>query len=240
MIKCVIIDDEQPAINVIKSHIKRIPILKLVGTATSPLAGIKLVRSQNADLVFLDIQMDEMNGIDVMNQIGKQTKIIFCTAYSEFAVTSYEMEAEDFLMKPILFTRFQRAVNRVAEKLSFPYSMPRERIIPNDYIFIKSENKGKMIKINLEDIDYIEAKNNYVAFHRLTNKTMANLRLRDLENQLPRSLFIRVHKSYIVPFTKITAIENGELSIKNCPEQIPLGNNYKNMFMDRMREKFLL
>src|SRR5438046_5832475 len=110
MIRCVIIDDEQHAIDVLKKYIGRLGNLQLVGTETNPLAGIEIVKKEKPDVVFLDIQMDEMSGIEVMKIIGNTTKVVFCTAYSEFAVTSYDLEAVDYLMKPIEFNRFAKAV----------------------------------------------------------------------------------------------------------------------------------
>jgi two-component system LytT family response regulator len=220
MITCVIIDDEQLAINVIEMYVKKIPALQLIGTATNPLAGIELIRANKVDVVFLDIQMDEMNGIEVMKIIGPGTKVVFCTAFSEFAVDSYELDAIDYLMKPIPFNRFLRAVHRISNNL-LSQSSALVDTIPNDYIFIKTEQKGKMLKVNLDDIDYIEGMSNYIAVHRSKEKILVYSTMKEVEERLPRSQFMRVHKSYIIALKQITSIENGDIILKNRSEKSP-------------------
>lgn len=238
MIKCVIIDDEQLAINVIANYVNKMPNLQLVGTATNPLTGIELINKHKADAVFLDIEMDEMSGIDVMNILGGKTKVIFCTAFSEFAVTSYELDAIDYLMKPVAFSRFVKSVQRLSNHLLSQSAVPLEAI-PNDYIFVKTEQKGKIIKINLDDIDYVEGMNNYVAFHKGREKVLAYLTMKELEENLPPSQFMRVHKSYIIALKLIATIENGDIVMKDKVQRIPIGNSYKEAFMDRMKSKII-
>lgn len=238
MIKCVIIDDEQPAINVIKKYIDRLPNLQLIGEATNPLVGIDIIKKEKPDVVFLDIQMDEMNGIDVMKIIADNTLVVFCTAYSEFAVTSYDLDAIDYLMKPIEFNRFVKAVQRVSDAIAAKPSVCEEAI-PNDYIFVKAGLRGKMLKIDLDDIDLVEARNNYVAFYRGANKTLAYLTMKELEERLPGSQFMRVHKSYIVALRQISSMENNELILKKLPTHIPIGANYKEPFMEKMKSKLM-
>ncbi len=238
MIRCVIIDDEQPAINVLKNYISRLPNLKLIATETNPINGIEIIKDQKPDLVFLDIQMDEMNGIAVMQCIDHITKVIFCTAYSEFAVTSYELEAVDYLMKPIDYNRFLKAVQRFADmtgKQSFVNNEP----LMNDYIFVKSGQRGKMLKIELNDIDYVQGMNNYIAFNCGNDVTLAYLSMKDIEERLPPDAFIRVHKSYIVALKQISIIENNELILKKTNSRIPIGTIYKDMFLKRMANKLM-
>ncbi|OJW31497.1 MAG: hypothetical protein BGO54_13625 [Sphingobacteriales bacterium 46-32] len=238
MIRCVIIDDEQPAINVLKKYIDRLPNLELIAAETNPLLGIEIVKKEKPDVVFLDIQMDEMNGIEVMKILGDSTNVVFCTAYSEFAVTSYELDAIDYLMKPIEFNRFVKAVQRVTDAVAHqPCSNPEA--IPNDYIFVKAGQRGKMLKIDLDDIDFVEGMNNYVAFHRGQQKTLAYLTMKELEERLPNSQFMRVHKSYIVALKQISSMENNELILKKLPKRIPIGANYKDAFMERMKNKLM-
>jgi DNA-binding LytR/AlgR family response regulator len=238
MIKCVIIDDEQPAINVLKNYIRRLPNLQLIATDTNPLSAIEIIKAEKPDLVFLDIQMDEMNGIEVMKIISNITKVIFCTAYSEFAVTSYELDAVDYLMKPIDFNRFAKAVQRVSDVIAQQPSVFTEALI-NDYIFVKAGQRGKMLKIDLDDIDYVEAMNNYIAFHRGPQKTLVYLTLKELEERLPTSNFMRIHKSYIVALKQISSMENNELVLKKSGGRIPIGANYKDIFMKRMEQKLM-
>ncbi len=237
MLKCVIIDDEPPAIDVIAGYISKIPTLELAGTATNAVDGLELIRRCKADVVFLDIQMDEVNGIDVVKSIGHETKVIFCTAYSEFAVASYEVEAVDYIVKPVPFSRFIKAIQRLSN--SVPAAQVAGVQNPVDYIFIKTEQKGKMVKIDLDDIDYIEGMNNYIAFHRGKEKILAYSTMKEVEDRLPKNLFMRVHKSYIVALKQIATVENSQLLMKNRAEKIPLGSNYKDLFMQRMQSHFL-
>lgn len=238
MIRCVIIDDEQPAINVLKKYINRLPNLELVGTETNPLLGIEIIKKEKPDVVFLDIQMDEMNGIEVMKILGDTVNVVFCTAYSEFAVTSYELDAVDYLMKPIEFNRFVKAVQRVMDVLAHQPGANNDAI-PNDYIFVKAGQRGKMLKIDLDDIDFVEGMSNYIAFHRGTQKTLAYLTMKELEERLPGSQFMRVHKSYIVALKQISLMENNELILKKLSKRIPIGANYKDAFMEKMKNKLM-
>lgn len=238
MIRCVIIDDEQPAINVLKKYIDRLPNLELIGEATNPIEGIEIVKNEKPHVVFLDIQMDEMMGIEVMKILPEHTLVVFCTAYSEFAITSYEMWAVDYLMKPIEFPRFVKAVQRVGKALSM-YPTSPEDAINNDYIFVKLGEKGKMFKIDLDDIDFVEGLNNYVTFHCGDKKMIAYLRLKELEERLPDSQFMRVQKSYIVALKEIASMQNNELVLKKGPTRIPIGPNYRDAFMERMRSKLM-
>jgi two-component system LytT family response regulator len=239
MKKCVIIDDEQPAIDVLVNYVKQMPGLVLVGTATNPLIGIEMIKRNNADVVFLDIQMDEMSGIDVIKIIGSKTKVIFCTAYGEFAVASYDLDATDYLMKPIAFSRFVKAVQRIVDEPTAVENPSLDASVSSDYIFVKTEQKGKMLKIDLDDIDFIEAMSNYITFHRGKQKTMAYSTMKELEGRLQSYRFMRVHKSYIVSIKKISAIENGDIILKDRTERIPLSNSYKDAFMDLMKYKIM-
>jgi len=234
--KCVVIDDEQPAINVLEKYIQQMPNLQLVGTATNPLVGIEMVNQHKADLVFLDIQMDEMNGIDVMQILGERVHVILCTAYSEFAAISYDLDAVDYLLKPFAFSRFVKAVNRIPniEKRDL-----NNADISDDYIFVKTEQKGRMIKVNLTDICYVEAKNNYVSFHNGDTQTLVYATMKEIEAILPESHFMRIHRSYIVAFSKISLVEHKYISFANGHEKIPIGKNYKKIFTEIMKGKLL-
>ena len=238
MIKCVIIDDEQPAINVLENYIKRVPYLQLVGTATNPIQGIELINNTKVELVFLDIQMDEMNGIDVMKVLPHNIKVIFCTAFSEFAVTSYELNAVDYLMKPIPFDRFAAAIKKISP-LNITSLVNESVTTSNDYIFVKTEQKGKMVKIDLDDIDFIEAMSNYIAFYRGKTKTLVYSTMKEIEDHLPSSKFLRIHKSYIIAINKITSVDSNCVTLKNRSEQIPISLTYKAAFTQMLSNKVL-
>ncbi len=236
MIKCVIIDDEQAAINVLKKYICQLPNLELVGTATNPLEGISIVQQTKAELVFLDIHMDEMNGLDVMNILGTSVQVIFCTAFSEFALASYEFNAVDYLLKPFSFSRFVKAVSRIK---TLDIAIKETNQLTDDYMFVKTEHKGRIIKIDFVDLYYVEAKNNYVAFHNGNMQILVYSTMSEIEGFLPENQFIRIHRSYIVAFSKISFIENHYLHFKNIDDKIPIGKNYWQNFTDSMKDKFL-
>ena len=238
MIRCVIIDDEPPAIKVIKKHMSKLPQLQLAGEATNPLKGLEIIKEEKPDVVFLDIQMDEMCGLEVMKIIGKDVLVVFCTAYSEFAVTSYDLDAVDYLMKPIEFNRFALAVQRVTNILAAQPSVYDEAI-PNDYFFVKAGLRGKLIKIDIDEIDVVEARDNYMAFHCGPLITLAYLTMKEVEERLPSNQFIRVHKSYMVAIKQISLMENNELVLKKCQQRIPIGASYKELFLERMKNKLI-
>lgn len=240
MISCIIVDDEQHAIDVLIHYIGQTPFLQLVKATTNPIEALEMVNTQKIDLVFLDIQMPELSGLDVARTIQGKAKVILTTAYSEFAAEGFDLEVVDYLLKPIPLPRFFKAVQRVLNTVtSSVTAMPNEESIEDDYIFVKTELKGKMLKINLRDIDYIEGMKNYVAIYHAGQKTMALLNMKDLEERLPKKYFLRVHKSYIVSVNKIVAIEGNLVVLKNVKAEILLGETYRNSFYDLMKHKLM-
>lgn len=232
MIRCFIIDDEMASIKVLKRYIKRLPHLVLMGTETNPMLGIAAILREKPDLVFLDIHMEEMNGIDVMKIIGDQTKVVFCTAYSEYAVKSYELAAIDYLMKPIEFDRFLKAVQRVAHVLQIEDKTAGDA----DYIYVKWEGRGKFLKIDFNDIDYVQAKSNYVGIYSGAKNILSYQTMKELEERLPEHKFMRIHKSYIVALDKIAEIDNNVLILRS-KVQLPISANYKDVFLAKMRRR---
>ncbi|HEY1111992.1 MAG TPA: LytTR family DNA-binding domain-containing protein [Chitinophagaceae bacterium] len=239
MISCIIVDDEQHAIDILVHYIGQTPQLQLVGATTNPLEALKMVADQKVDLVFLDIQMPELSGIDFIKALGGRSKVILTTAYSEFALEGYELDVVDYLLKPIRLPRFLQAVQKAAGliKESAPAAPAKES--DDDYIFVKTESKGKLLKINLAEIDYIEGMKNYVAVHRGGQKTLVYTSMKELEDHLPRQQFMRVHKSYIIPLARITGIEGNMLSLKGVPEKILIGESYKPELMELIRNKMI-
>jgi len=234
------VDDEQHAIDVLIHYIGQTPFLQLVKATTNPIEALEMVNTQKIDLVFLDIQMPELSGLDVARTIQGKAKVILTTAYSEFAAEGFDLEVVDYLLKPIPLPRFFKAVQRVLNTVtSSVTAMPNEDNIEDDYIFVKTELKGKMLKINLRDIDYIEGMKNYVAIYHAGQKTMALLNMKDLEERLPKKYFLRVHKSYIVSVNKIVAIEGNLVVLKNVKAEILLGETYRNSFYDLMKHKLM-
>ena len=237
MINCLIVDDEQHAIDILVHYVGQTPFLNLVDTTTNPLEALQIVNGQKIELIFLDIQMPELSGIDFIKAIQGRAKIILTTAYSEFALESYELDVVDYLLKPVRFPRFLQAVQKVAKEVEGTEADATS--VEDDYIFLKTESKGKLLKINLADIDYIEGMKNYVAIYCAQKKTHVYTSMKDLEERLPRKNFIRVHKSFIIPIAKITGIEGNLLRLKNVTAEVQIGESYKADLMEIIRNKMI-
>jgi two-component system LytT family response regulator len=238
MINCIIVDDEQHAIDILDHYVKQTPHLNLVASFTNPIEALQLLGQQKIDLAFLDIQMPELSGIDLIKAIQGKTKVILTTAYSEFALEGYELYVVDYLMKPIRLPRFLAAVQKAVEQINAGNETQQEKA-EDDYIFVKTESKGKLLKINLADIDYIESMKNYMAIHRGGQKTLVYTSMKELEDRLPKKKFIRVHKSFIIPVSRITGIEGNLLRLKNVTAEILIGENYKAELMEIIRGKMI-
>lgn len=237
MINCIIVDDEQHAIDILEHYVAQTPYLHLVGSTTNPLKGLNLVATEKVDLVFLDIQMPELTGIDFIKTLNGKAKVILTTAYSEFALEGYELDVVDYLLKPIRLQRFLQAVQKAMSGLKESDHTPASD--DEEYIFVKTESKGKLLKINLDEIDYIEGMKNYVAIHRGSQKTLVYTSMKDLEERLSSKKFIRVQKSFIIPVAKITGIEGNLVRLKDVSAEILIGESYKSDLMELIKNKTL-
>ncbi len=238
MINCLIVDDEQHAIDILVHYVNQTPYLHLVGSSTNPIEALQIVATQDVDLVFLDIQMPELSGLDFIKAIKGKTKVILTTAYSEFALEGYELDVVDYLLKPVRLPRFLTAVQKVVKQMEGNGEGHSEEL-EDDYIFVKTESKGKLLKINLGDIDYIEGMKNYVAVHCGPKKTLVYTSMKELEERLPHRSFLRVHKSFIIAVNKITGIEGNMVRLKDVPSEILIGENYKPELMEIIRGKMI-
>ncbi len=218
---CIIIDDEPLAVKLLESYVAKIEDLELVGTFNNPLEALKLLRESSVDVLFLDIQMPEITGVEFKKIINPEVKVIFTTAYSEYALESYDLNAVDYLLKPITFQRFLQAVEKIKEKST---TVQIENT-PN-YIFVKTEYRHQ--KLGLSDILYLKGLSDYVAIQTKENKVLTLQNMKDFEQILPKSKFIRVHKSYIVSLEHIEFIERNRIVIEG--EYIPIGATYKDAF----------
>lgn len=239
---CIIIDDEQHAIDVLEHYVKQIPSLRLLASFTNPLDALQFLNRTPTDLLFLDIQMPEISGLDFIRTIPNPTKIILTTAYSEFVTEGFDLEVTDYLLKPVPFPRFLKAVQRVQQAIAGPETKESASVDggeADDYFFVKTELKGRMLKINFRDIDYIEGERNYVSIHHNGSKTMALLNMKDLEDRLPARYFMRIHKSYIIAVEKIVAIEGNMVFLRGVKEPTVLGNTYRSAFLERMKGKIM-
>ena len=237
MINCLIVDDEQHAIDILVHYVSQTPFLQLAASTTNPVEALQMVGEKKIDLVFLDIQMPELTGIDFIKAIHGKADVILTTAYSEFALESYELDVVDYLLKPIRYPRFLQAVQKVMKEM--PEDSGGDLAAEDDYIFVKTESKGKLLKINLGDIDYIEGMKNYVAIHCGGKKTLVYTSMKELEERLPHRSFLRVHKSFIIPVAKITGIEGNLVRLKNVAAEILIGESYKADLMEIIRGKMI-
>jgi DNA-binding LytR/AlgR family response regulator len=235
MTTCIIVDDEQHAIDVLEHYVKQIPSLQLLASFTNPLQAMDLLNREKVDLLFLDIQMPDISGLDFIRAIQGGSKVILTTAYSEFVTEGFELEVEDYLLKPIPFPRFLKAVQRIQQAPGAEAPVTDA----DDYFFVKTELKGKMLRVNFSDIDYIESMKNYVAIHHNGIKTLALLTMKDLEERLPAARFLRIHRSFIIAVDKITAIEGNMVLLRNVREGILLGDTYRPTFLEKMRGKMM-
>jgi two-component system LytT family response regulator len=239
MINSIIVDDEQHAIDILVHYVKQTPHLNLVASFTNPIEALQLLTQEKIDLVFLDIQMPELSGMDFIKAIQGKTKVILTTAYSEFALEGYELDVVDYLLKPIRLPRFLAAVQKAVQQINAANEIPQQEMPEDDYIFVKTESKGKLLKINLADIDFVESMKNYVAIHRGGQKTLVYTSMKELEEHLPKKQFLRVHKSFIIPVSRITGIEGNLLRLKNVTTEIMIGENYKAELMEIIKGKMI-
>jgi DNA-binding LytR/AlgR family response regulator len=239
MINCIIVDDEQHAIDILVHYVKQTPHLNLVASFINPIEALQLLGKQKIDLVFLDIQMPELSGIDFIKAIHGKSKVILTTAYSEFALEGYELYVVDYLLKPVRLPRFLAAVQKAVEQISAAQETSPQEAPDDDYIFVKTESKGKLLKINLADIDFVESMKNYVIIHRGGQKTFVYTSMKELEEHLPKKQFIRVHKSFIIPVSRITGIEGNLVRLKNVTAEIMIGENYKAELMEIIKGKMI-
>jgi two-component system, LytTR family, response regulator len=241
MINCLIVDDEQHAVDILTHYVAQTPFLQLAGATTHPIEALQIVNSRKIDLIFVDIQMPEISGIELIKAIQGKSLIILTTAYSEFATEGFELEVVDYLLKPISLPRFLKAVHRALNIITSTQAGVGndDEPIGDDYFFVKTEFKGKMLKINLKDIDYIEGMKNYVGIHHNNQKTLCLLNMKDLEERLPRKHFMRVHRSFIVAVGKITAVEGNQVIMKGIKTDILLGETYRAAFFESMKGKIM-
>ncbi len=223
-IKCLIIDDEPLAIDVIKNYVKQIPQMELVGTFENPIAASEILQSRQIDLIFLDIEMPMMTGVDFVKSMQLAPKVIFITAYRNYAIESYELDVVDYLLKPISFNRFFKAVNKFKSLTKQPSLNPltKEKEVANDHIYV-NVNK-KFVKIYFREILYVESLKDYVQLHLKSEKIITKDSITAFEHKLP-GIFVRVHRSFIVNLDQVSAFTKTDIEIGE--KEIPIGMSYK-------------
>lgn len=227
VINCIILDDEPMAVALLSKYVDKIQNLNLVKATTNPFEVLEFTNSNSVDVVFIDIQMPELTGIQLMEMLGNKTKFVITSAYSEYALQGYEHNVIDYLLKPVSFDRFYKAVLKVQEvfkEQAFTKVITAEEK-SDDFLFVKTD--GKLIKVNLNDLQFVEGLKDYLYLHLKNEKLIVLDTLKDFELKLPNN-FMRVHKSYIVRLDQIHSIERSRIFIQN--KIIPVGDTYKERF----------
>ena len=228
--KCIIVDDEPPAIRLLEKYVKQVSFLELNGSTTKPLEALSILEREPIDLVFLDIQMPNLTGIQLSKIIMNDTKIIFTTAYPQFAVESYELNVIDYLLKPFEFERFYKAVLKLkSSETPELLQTPKE-----DYLFIKTNGKNNYEKVFINDICYVEGLKNYAAIHLNNNQIITYNTLKHIEESLMKFNFIKIHKSYIVSINHIKKTSSFSVFINQ--NELPLGETFRKAFFERLRK----
>ena len=245
MIRCLAVDDEAPALAILADYIGQIPFLELVGTTTNSIEALTLVQQGRVDVVFLDIQMPRLTGLQFLKLAGNRCRVVLTTAYPEYALEGYENDVVDYLLKPISFERFFKAAQKVLALLpgAAPEAGPAPLAAPlpptaglpvADHMFVKGESKNKFLRVNYADILYIEGLSNYVSIHLPTQRVVTYQTLKELAETLPQPPFLRVHKSFIVSLDKIRMVDGNTIYIQD--KEIPVGDTYREQFYRLIRE----
>lgn len=231
VIKTIIIDDEFPARKLLSEYASKIANIKLCGVCDNAVHALELLQNEEVDLIFTDIQMPDLSGMEFIRSLKNPPLIVFTTAHSEYAIDSYELEAVDYLLKPISFPRFVQAVNKVQERIQLLRSKECETKPEKDYFMVKADYK--LYRIDFVNILFIEGQSEYVTFHLKDNKKItAYYALKKLEEELPSRDFMRIHKSYIVSLANIESVEGNLVTIAG--QKLSIGKNYKDLLMDRL------
>lgn len=244
MLKCIAIDDEPLALRQLKSYIEKIPYLELTATCNNALEAQQFLAAQHVDLIFVDINMPDLSGVEFVRSLVDRPMVIFTTAYSEYAVEGFKLDAVDYLLKPFSFADFSRSAGkanslyelrhnqRAGEPEATPEALPKDK----EYISVKADYKVSLVKIS--DIVYLESEGEYVRMHLADGTTITTLfRLKNMEAALPSDMFMRVHRSYIVNLRCIKGYVRGRVFLSDT-EYVPIGENYKESFQHYIDSNF--
>lgn len=238
MIRCLVIDDEPPALAILTDYIGQVPFLTLAGSTTDPVEGLTWVQQGRADLVFLDIQMPRLTGLQFLKLAGHKVRVVLTTAYPEYALDGYENDVVDYLLKPIAFERFLKAAHKALGLLGpappaalvgapVPVLAPPTPAGPPaaDHLFVKGDTKNKYLRVSYADILYVEGLNNYVLLHLPHERIATYQTLRELAEALPQPPFLRVHKSFIVSLNHVRLLDGNTLYVQD--KLIPVSDTYR-------------
>jgi two-component system LytT family response regulator len=236
MYSCIVVDDQTEAVELLKDHISKTPALSLKIATTDPLEALSFLDHEIVDIVFLDVQMPGLSGIEIIENLKAKwgnniPKLVFTTGYDDYALSGYDYGVADYLLKPVSYSRFRKAVDRIVYDLE----IHRSPVAKADFIF--AEVDGKKIKINFSDIVYIEGARNYIIIATVRQKLVTYKTMAAMQNQLPEDHFMRVHKSFIVAIDKIQAMRGSEICIqvKDVDRYIPIGITFKEKVLRQLR-----
>ena len=232
-LRCLVIDDETPAIRLLESYIKKVPFLELVGSSTDPIQAIAIIEKEDLDLIFLDIQMPTLTGIQLSKIVKDKVHIIFTTAYPQFALESYELNATDYLLKPFDFDRFYQAIQKVK-----PQTMRSVKTEQSQSIFVKTDGKNNFERIEIGEILYVESLRNYVCIHLAEKQIITYNTLKHFVEELPQDQFAKVHKSFVVAINKIKRTDTLSVEVSNG-KSLPIGETYKKQFFELINKRIL-
>lgn len=229
-IPCLLVDDKPLALDLLTAYVTQVPALQLVGRSDNPVEALSWVGERRIELIFLDIQMPQLTGLQFMQALDRRAQVVLTTAYPEYALTGFEHDVVDYLLKPIAFERFYQAVQKAQRRLR---SVPGESA--RSYLFVKTEHR--LQRVDLVEVRYLEGLQNYVVIHTTSEKIIARQTLSSLEASLPALAFARVHKSFIVALAHIHSVERSRIFLQvpaGAPLCIPVGEAYRSAFYGRL------
>jgi DNA-binding LytR/AlgR family response regulator len=237
-IRCIAIDDEPLAVKKIAGYIQKVPFLELVAECRNAAEAMNIMDSADVQLLFIDINMPEINGMEFVKSLTKKPFVVFTTAYSEYAVEGFQVDAVDYLLKPITFSNFLKAANKVKNLLELTVNNQKESIRTTaNHLFVKSDYK--LIRIGLDDVRYIESQHEYIKIHLVnSNPVLTQLSLKSIEELLPSDRFMRVHRSYIINLSKVSVIERNRI-VFDGKVYIPVSGQYKEKFQEYIDGNFV-
>lgn len=244
MLNVLIVDDEPLALDVLETYISQMPELRLVKRCSNAIEANEALKAHSIDLMFLDIQMPQLTGIDFVKTLAHPPMVVFTTAYPNYAIQGFDLNALDYLLKPISLERFMKAVNKAVEHAELTQRESGSAAATSgndnlDFFFVKADKK--LVKVNFDEIIYIEGLKDYVIIRLLNSRVITLQTMKSLEDRLPQGKFRRIHRSYIVALDKITAIEGNMIEVleKDKPKLLPIGKNYRDELLEMIERNKL-
>ena len=234
---CYVIDDEPESVALMTEYIEQTPGLELIGATTNPLEALDVLTSKDApDITFVDVDMRQLTGMELAGMVNLYTSIVFTTAFPEYALQAFDREAFDFLLKPINYERFLKCIQKAKRKIN--KNQANDFGQKNGFFNVKSEVKGRIIKIMFKDVIYIEGASNYILIYTTEGKHMTYLTIKEIERYLPKDIFVRIHRSFIINIDFVSVTERAQVKLQTG-EMITMGDHYKQKFLDMMDEHLI-